>query len=44
MSGSRRHMDVETETRAVVLLQEGESQRSVAIRLGMWRRAIRMVW
>lgn len=44
MPGSRRHMDVETATRAVVLLQEGESQRAVAIRLGVSRRAIRNVW
>ncbi|CAK1582784.1 unnamed protein product [Parnassius mnemosyne] len=44
MPGSRRHMDVETETRAVFMLQEGESQRSVARRLAVSRRAIRNAW
>ncbi|CAK1592572.1 unnamed protein product [Parnassius mnemosyne] len=44
MPGSRRHMDVETATRAVFMLQEGESQRSVARRLGVSRRAIRNAW
>lgn len=44
MPGSRRHMDMETATRAVILLQEGESQRTVAIRLRVSRRAIRNVW
>lgn len=37
----RHHMSMETALRAVVLLQEGESQRSVALRLGVSRRAIR---
>lgn len=44
MPGSRRHMDVETATRAVFMLQEGESQRSEARRLGVSRRAIRNAW
>ena len=44
MASSRRHMDPETAARAVVLLQEGESQRSVAIRIGVSQRAIRNVW
>uniref|UniRef100_A0A2A4J5V2 Tc1-like transposase DDE domain-containing protein n=1 Tax=Heliothis virescens TaxID=7102 RepID=A0A2A4J5V2_HELVI len=44
MASSRRHMDLETAARAVALLQEGESQRSVAIRIGVSRRAIRNVW
>lgn len=37
-------MDPETASRAVVLLQEGNSQRSVASRLGVSRHAIRNVW
>ncbi|CAK1585827.1 unnamed protein product [Parnassius mnemosyne] len=37
-------MDVETATRAVFMLQEGESQRSVARRLGVSRRAICNAW
>lgn len=44
MRVSRRHMDMESATRAVVLLQEGNSQRTVALRLGVSRRAIRNVW
>lgn len=44
MPGSRRHMDMETASRAVAMLQEGNSQRSVAIRVGVSRRAIRNLW
>lgn len=44
MPGSRCHMDLETASRAVFMLQEGESQRAVARRLGVSRRAIRNVW
>lgn len=44
MPGFRRHMDMETAARAVSLLQEGQSQRSVAMQLGVSRRAIRNVW
>lgn len=44
MSGFRRHMDMETAARAVFLLQEGQSQWSVAMQLGVSRRAIRNVW
>lgn len=40
----RHHMSMETALRAVVLLQEGESQRSIALRLGVSRRAIRNAW
>lgn len=40
----RNHMSMETASRAVVLLQEGESQRAVALRLGVSRQAIRNVW
>lgn len=44
MPGSRVHMNMETAARAVAMLQEGNSQRSVALRLGVSRRAIRNVW
>ncbi|KAJ8708181.1 hypothetical protein PYW08_010547 [Mythimna loreyi] len=40
----RHHMNMETASRAVVLLQEGGSQRAVASRLGVSRRAIRNAW
>lgn len=41
MSGIQRHMDLETASRFVVLLQEGNSQRSVALSLRMSRYAYR---
>lgn len=44
MPGFRRHMDMETAARAVFLLQEGQSQWSVAMQLGVSRGAIRNVW
>lgn len=44
MPGSRRHIDLETAARAVSLLQEGQSQRYVAMHIGVSRRAIRNVW
>lgn len=40
----RRHMDLPTVTRAITLLQEGHSQRSVALQLGFSRRAVQNAW
>lgn len=40
----RRHMDVPTTTRAITLIQEGYSQRSVALQLGFSRRAVQNAW
>lgn len=40
----RRHMDLSTTTRAITLIQEGYSQRSVALQLGFSRRAIQNAW
>lgn len=44
MPGPRRHMNMETAARAVAMLQEGHSQRFVAISIGVSRRAIRNLW
>lgn len=44
MPRQRRHMDTITATRAVTLIAEGHSQRSVAFSLGFSRRAIQNVW
>lgn len=44
MHGSRRHLDTENAIRAVNMLEQGESQRAVANRIGVSRRAIRNVW
>lgn len=40
----RRHMDLQTTTRAITLIQEGHSQRSIALQLGFSRRAIQNAW
>ena len=44
MPGSRRHLDTENAIRAVNMLEQGKSQRAVANRIGVSRRAIRNVW
>lgn len=40
----RRHMDSLTATRAVTMIEEGHSQRSVGLQLGFSRRAIQNLW
>lgn len=44
MPGSRVHMDMGTAARAVAMIQEGNSQRSVAIQIVVSHRAIRNAW
>lgn len=44
MAQFRRHMDTLTATRAITMIEDGHSQRSVGLLLGFSRRAIQNAW